>query len=1286
MNIRALIEKTFDEDEGAAEAAYELYRYFLDGGQKEKAAEWLERAEELGWHKDSVTAASQKPSEDIKEQESASGLAQDEERQEISALIREADKTKSLQSRAAKFERLITMLENRPEYSTQLYQVMVKAGQAYAALRGKKTQSENAKKAYQYFQNASELKAAEEDPDQYKYLMECRKEGIGCTQDSEIYMSLLAKHLGKSKSPVQILKSAREYENSKTERPLVLRLLKQCARSDQKLYALTARFRLDQLQNGKKNGALPTPAVMELLSEWTAGTDIFKVLDDQDEAALLSCLGNAYQKMPEDGRKALAENAMEYYCRRAVQAKAVEWAKKAAEGGSHSAEVLLYLISPRAGIVPNDETVAEEAEKGNLAALELRGRKKLENHDAEGALSDFKKASQSRLFCSHEQYGQVLLEHGDTEKAVRMYEKAASRGSRSAAKKLTVLFGSGEYIPQDAAKVWKYTVRAADLHDAESQLTVGKKYLEDGDYAGASKYLDGCAADSPEALFLIGTMKAEGTYQGKNEEAASAALIRASEAGKCGIEEQIGDALKKEGLYEAAGEWYRKALDAGADTEEALFRLYEGELKDSSAALPERIRICESILSKGNREAAVPLANLYLRSGRIREALDIYIKEAENGNREAAEILGDYYFDGRIINRVPEKAEYYYLKCAVPENTKVCARLGELLWLKGECRRAAGYYESCAADYPLLGVFLGRQYMTGRHFGPDLNKAVKLFRQASDPGSQTGEPGICASEQAVKILAGLYLDRSIKPDGDTLKIYERAAHLGDAECAAEAAEKYWNGEGVPEDRKKAFGYYRIAADAGCTEAQRVTGICLLKGTVTKADPSSAFRYLSPAAEQSDPEALYFLGTMYEEGNGTQQDAEKAFELYRRAADAGWRPAVKKTADMYLNGTGTAEDAAAAMKYLDKLIDAGDADAMHKAAMVLIGGSGTAEADRTRALALLNRLKDMKYPEAYTELGVIYLDGIYVKKDLNAAEQLLREAVRYSDTTAMFRLADLLDEKGDHARAFEMIEKLCAMGVKTAYFTAAERCRKGLGTNANIVKARKYYQKAAAAGNAYAYIELAETMEIDPKPADYQAGRLMWYRMAAEAGLAAGYEKMAECFEYGRGTVFDIIRAVELYHTALTKKDGLAGYRLAEIYRTGRGGISPDLPLAEATYQEAGELGWLPAYAALADMYMNEPGFTDYRKAFACAQYGAENGDPACMTVLAKMYNTGTGTEKNRVEALKWTAKASALRTGGKISEVIQPDNTADIREDLPDKINAGADKLVGAIARFWRKI
>jgi len=150
----------------------------------------------------------------------------------------------------------------------------------------------------------------------------------------------------------------------------------------------------------------------------------------------------------------------------------------------------------------------------------------------------------------------------------------------------------------------------------------------------------------------------------------------------------------------------------------------------------------------------------------------------------------------------------------------------------------------------------------------------------------------------------------------------KRAEAGDAECQYWAAIRFFQGEGVPEDPKRAMqlclqaseqwhvrsitllGYcrlhgivvpravgaavtfYRYAANAGHAPAQYVLGSLYLQGKGVRKNVRLALRWLEKAAGQGDTDAQVTLGDLYRDGKDVVQDDEKACHYYRQASAAG----------------------------------------------------------------------------------------------------------------------------------------------------------------------------------------------------------------------------------------------------------------------------------------------------------------------------------------------------------------------------------------------------------------
>jgi hypothetical protein len=142
------------------------------------------------------------------------------------------------------------------------------------------------------------------------------------------------------------------------------------------------------------------------------------------------------------------------------------------------------------------------------------------------------------------------------------------------------------------------------------------------------------------------------------------------------------------------------------------------------------------------------------------------------------------------------------------------------------------------------------------------------------------------------------------------------------------ATMYYEGKGVPRDRKTAAEWFRKAAEQGDADAQYRLGVMYLKGDGVPQDRIEASVWLSKAAEQRDAKtrAGYVLGAMHDYGEGVPRDSRKAAELYRKAAEQGDSDSQYALGVMYFNGTGVERDKQEAVRWFRAAAAQGNAKA------------------------------------------------------------------------------------------------------------------------------------------------------------------------------------------------------------------------------------------------------------------------------------------------------------------------------------------------------------------------
>ena len=176
-------------------------------------------------------------------------------------------------------------------------------------------------------------------------------------------------------------------------------------------------------------------------------------------------------------------------------------------------------------------------------------------------------------------------------------------------------------------------------------------------------------------------------------------------------------------------------------------------------------------------------------------------------------------------------------------------------------------------------------------------------------------------------------------NGEALRWFRLAADQGHASAQASLGFMYRNGEGVPKDEGEALHWYRLAADQGYAGAQVSLGSMYSNGEGVPQDDGEAVRWYRVAADQGYANAQFNLGNVYANGRGVPQDDGEAVRWYRLAADQGLAQAQYNLSGMYLNGRGVPQDDGEAVRWHRLAADQGHAGAQHRLSLMYGTGKG-----------------------------------------------------------------------------------------------------------------------------------------------------------------------------------------------------------------------------------------------------------------------------------------------------------------------------------------------------------
>jgi len=156
------------------------------------------------------------------------------------------------------------------------------------------------------------------------------------------------------------------------------------------------------------------------------------------------------------------------------------------------------------------------------------------------------------------------------------------------------------------------------------------------------------------------------------------------------------------------------------------------------------------------------------------------------------------------------------------------------------------------------------------------------------------------------------------------ELLEKAKN-GDPEAQYEVGDEY----AEEKNYKKAFEWYKKAAEQGYARAQYNFGVMYEQGPGTLKDYKKAVKWYKKAAEQGYAQAQYNLGVMYSQGQGTLKDYKKALKWYQKAAKQGLAIAQYNLGVMYYNGYGTLKDKSKAKYWIKKTYENPDGSSKTK---------------------------------------------------------------------------------------------------------------------------------------------------------------------------------------------------------------------------------------------------------------------------------------------------------------------------------------------------------------------
>lgn len=124
------------------------------------------------------------------------------------------------------------------------------------------------------------------------------------------------------------------------------------------------------------------------------------------------------------------------------------------------------------------------------------------------------------------------------------------------------------------------------------------------------------------------------------------------------------------------------------------------------------------------------------------------------------------------------------------------------------------------------------------------------------------------------------------------------------------------------DFKKAYDWYKQAAENGFKHSQHKLGLMLEKGSGVKKDVSKALHWFTKAAQNGHIISQYFLGMKFMNGEDVNKDIKEAVKWLNKCAKRGWIPAKYALGKLYFDGTETEINYRKAIRYFIEAAELG----------------------------------------------------------------------------------------------------------------------------------------------------------------------------------------------------------------------------------------------------------------------------------------------------------------------------------------------------------------------------
>lgn len=368
-------------------------------------------------------------------------------------------------------------------------------------------------------------------------------------------------------------------------------------------------------------------------------------------------------------------------------------------------------------------------------------------------------------------------------------------------------------------------------------------------------------------------------------------------------------------------------------------------------------------------------------------------------------------------------------------------------------------------------------------------------------------------------------------------------------------------------------------------------------------------------------ALLAVSTLAHAQTGDMPGATPAL----RAAVAAYRAGDLVSAESSLRAMAPADADAAAwlgaillerglqrdgLKLIQQAADSGSAEGEHRLALVFAYGEAGMARNDARAAELFGRAAEKGHKRAQINLGLLYLRGQGVQRDLIQARAWLEKAAADGDPYALYALARAMSESmgaasADPVRAANLFRQAAEKGHPLAALRYGMALAEGNGVKRDPVAAQRWLVHAQDSGVPEAALALGDMTARSPASRDKAANEkilqiaITWFEAAARAGVPSAQFKLANAYFAGAGVARDLVQAQLWYARAAQQGQVEAQNALAIMLIGGAAGASD--PVEGYKWLLLAERGGHPESRAIREKTTDQMSDRDRKRAEALAQ-------------------------------------------------------------------------------------